>query len=159
PSHTLAGGETCATATAITSLPFFDDSTTAGASNDIDPGPGGCVPGPGPDVVYSFTPAATDTYALGATPVDVGFDLSLYVITDCSNPAGTCVIGSNGRVGAKTDGSEFFTVTLNAGAHYFIVVDGAIAGAQGAFHFSMRRGVPANEDCGSATVIDPSRLP
>src|SRR5436305_9602103 len=67
--HTMAG-DTCAAATVINpaALPFFDEATNAGAANDIDPGPSACAPGPGSDVVYSFTPAATDRYRFGAPP-------------------------------------------------------------------------------------------
>src|SRR5215216_1387067 len=80
----LLAGTDCATATVInpSSLPFTEDSTTVGAGNDIDPGFGGCASGQGADVVYSFTPAATDTYTIGVTPTSGTFDISLYVVTD-----------------------------------------------------------------------------
>ena len=89
-----AAGDTCASATVISpgSLPFVEDSTLAGAGNDINPGTIGCAPGGGNDVVYSFTPAATDTYSIGVTPLSP-FDASLYIVTDCANPQGTCVAG------------------------------------------------------------------
>jgi len=153
-----ASGDTCATATVIdpTALPFTEESTLASAANDVDPGPGSCAPGAGADVVYSFTPAATDVYTIGATP-KTPFDLSLYVVTDCSNPATTCVAGSNS---AGFDRGESMTPTLNAGTRYFIVVDTpTLDSSAGAFHFSLRRGRPANDTCATATVIDPSRLP
>src|SRR4051812_13772353 len=53
--HTLAG-DTCATATVINgaALNFFDNASTIGAGNDIDPGAGGCAPGPGGGRVFSF---------------------------------------------------------------------------------------------------------
>ena len=91
-----AAADTCATATIINpaSLPFSEDATLAAANNDIDPGGGSCGQGAGNDVVYSFTPSATDTYTIGATPTKPA-DLSLYVITNCANPAGTCVAGAN----------------------------------------------------------------
>lgn len=151
-------GDTCVTATIINpaTLPFAEDSTLAGAGNDIDPGPGGCAPGAGNDAVYSFTPSVTDTYTIGAAPTSP-FDLSLYIVTDCSNPVGTCVAGKNAR---GFDSGEFIATTLNAGTRYFIVVDTVIQDPNAAgFHFSLRRGVPSNDTCGTATVIDPSRLP
>jgi hypothetical protein len=159
PGQGPLAGESCATATVINpaSLPFTEDATAAGAGNDIDPGLGGCAAGAGPDVVYSFTPAATDTYTVGVTPRDAAFDLSLYIVTDCSNPAGTCVAGANIRGIGK---GETLSVTLNAGTQYFIVVDTPSAnGVSGPFHFALRRGTPANDDCGSASVIEASRLP
>ncbi|MEW6210199.1 MAG: choice-of-anchor D domain-containing protein [Acidobacteriota bacterium] len=150
--------DTCATATAINpaALPFLDDSSTAGMGNDVDPGAGSCAPGPGADVVYRITPTVTDSYTIGATPGDVNFDLSLYVVTDCSIPAATCVAGANERAVGK---SEFFTATLNAGTTYFIIVDGALLGSAGPFHFSIRRGAISNETCASPIVISASQLP
>lgn len=153
-----AAADTCATATVINpgSLPFAEESSLASAANDIDPGPGGCAPGGGADVVYSFTPTASDIYTIGATP-KTPFDLSLYVVTDCSNPAATCVAGANA---AGLDRGEFVTPALNAGTRYFIVVDTpTLDSSAGGFRFSLRRGKPANDTCATATVIDPSRLP
>jgi hypothetical protein len=154
----LAAGNSCATATVINPslLPFMEESTTVGAGNDIDPGFGGCAPGQGADVVYSFTPAATDTYTIGATPTGSTFDVSLYVVTDCSNASGSCVAGANSR---GFDKGEAVTPVLTAGTQYFIVVDSPQATGEGAFHFSLRRGRPANDNCSSPTVIEASRLP
>ena len=151
-------GDTCALATVISpaALPFGEDSSLTTATNNIDPGFGGCVPGAGNDVVYSFTPSVTDTYTIGAAPT-TPYDLSLYIVTDCANPAGTCVAGANARA---FDGGEFLTPTLNAGTQYFIVVDAVLAGPNSnGFHFSMQRGRPSNDTCATATVIDTSRLP
>ena len=160
PSHAGSpaplAGENCGSALGIppSALPFTDESSTVGAVNDIDPGLNGCVSGLGPEVVYSFTPSATDTYVAGVTPT--GFDASLYVITNCSDPAGSCVGGSNDRGFAQ---SESLRVTLNAGTTYFIVVDSPQQNGQGTFHFALRRGLPANDSCATPTVVEPSRLP
>ena len=156
--QTAIAGDTCAMATAISpaALPFSTEGTTDGAANDVDPGLLGCAAGGGPDVVYSFTPAATDRYTIGATPTGVGFDVSLYVVTDCANPATTCVAGANI---SGTSKGESVTPTLNAGTQYFIVVDGSSPGNFGTFHLSLRRGLPPNDTCASPTVIEASRLP
>ena len=158
PLALAPAGDTCAQATSISpgALPFAEDATLATAGNNIDPGVGGCAPGAGNDVVYSFTPSATDTYTIGAAPTS-GFDLSLYIVTNCANPAGTCVAGTN-AVGF--DKGEFLTPTLNAGTQYFIVVDSVVNDpAADGFHFSVRRGIVPNATCATATVIDTSRLP
>lgn len=153
-----ASGDTCASATVINpaALPFLEDSTLLGAGNDINPGPGGCVAGAGNDAVYSFTPTATDTYTIGVTPID-SFDASLYIVTDCANPAGTCIAGVNT---GEFDRGESLVLTLNSGIRYFVVVDTpGIDNNAGRFHFSLRRGRPANDSCATPAVIDPSRLP
>jgi HYDIN/CFA65/VesB family protein/ASPM-SPD-2-Hydin domain-containing protein len=157
-TFTPASADTCAGATVINpaSLPFTEDSTLADAANDIDPGQAGCAQGAGKDVIYSFTPSATDIYTVSVTPVS-SFDASLYIVTDCSNPAGTCVAGSNAN---GFDRGEFVTPTLTAGTRYLIVVDTpAFDNNAGAFHFALRRGLVANDTCATAIVIDPSRLP
>ncbi|HLG13506.1 MAG TPA: choice-of-anchor D domain-containing protein [Blastocatellia bacterium] len=163
PAPVPNAGDTCAAATVINpaALPFLEDSTTAGAANNIDPGPGGCGVGPGsigagPDVVYSFTPTATDTYTIGATPFAPGFDISLYVVTNCANPSGTCVAASTPRDFGL---GEFATPVLTAGTQYFIVVDSPNASGSGAFHFSLRRALVSNDTCDTPVVIEPSRLP
>jgi len=151
-------GDNCSNATVISpgALVFTEESSLAGAGNDIDPGPGGCAPGGGNDVVYSFTPSVTSVYTIGATPT-TPFDLSLYIVTDCSNPAGTCIAGKNAR---GFDSGEFLTPTLTAGTRYFIVVDSVNPDPNaGSFHFSLRRGLPTNDTCATAAVIDASRLP
>ena len=151
-------GDNCSNATVINgaSLPFVENSSVAGAANDIDPGLGGCAPGAGGDVVYSFTPSTTDTYTIGAAPT-TPWDLSLYIVTDCSNPIGTCVAGANAR---GFNSGESLSLTLNAGTRYFIVVDSVIQDPNaGGFHFSLIKGRPANDTCATATPIDPSRLP
>lgn len=153
-----AAADTCADATVINaaSLPFEQEATLVGAANDIDPGAGACAPGAGNDVVYSFTPSVTDIYSIGVTPT-TSADLSLYILTDCSNPAVTCVAGTNAN---GFDRGEVLTPTLTAGTRYFIVVDTPTLDINAAgFHFSLRRGLAANDTCGTATVIDPSRLP
>ncbi len=153
-----AAADTCAAATVINpaALPFVEESTLANAANDIDPPPPGCAPGAGNDVVYSFAPSVTDTYTVGVTPT-TSADLSLYIVTDCSNPAGTCVAGTNAN---GFDRGESLTHTLTAGIRYFIVVDTPTLDVNAAgFHFSLRRGGAANDTCATATVIDPSRLP
>lgn len=152
-----AAADSCADATVInpSSLPFSENATTVGVANDLDPG-AGCAPGLGPDVVYSFTPSASDTYTVGATPLDQSFDMSLYVVTDCADPGGSCVAGSNARGFGR---GESVSADLNAGTRYFIVIDSPQAAGQGGFSFSLRRGVPANDTCAAPAIIESNRLP
>lgn len=157
-AYPKTAGESCANATIIApaALPFTEDSTSEGASNDIDPTAAGCANGAGADVVYAFTPSATGVYSLGVTPTTSSFDPSLYIVTDCANPTTSCIAGVNANAVGK---GEVLTTNLNAGTQYFIVVDSPFAGGAGAFHFSLRQGGPANDTCSTPTVIDPARLP
>ena len=68
------GGDTCASATVIPSLPYTDTGTTVGKANNYDSGiVTGCPYGgsTAPDAVYKFTPAADpipDACGGGGTP-------------------------------------------------------------------------------------------
>ncbi len=155
----IFSGDNCTSATVIapTALPFIEDATTLGAANDIDPTAGGCALGGGADVVYRFTPTETAVYAIGVTPFINEFDMSLYVVTDCTTPFSSCVAGINENGPGR---GESLNVSLAAGNTYFIVVDATTAPAgEGAYHFSFRKGAPANDGCNSPTIIEPSRLP
>lgn len=158
-SAAVFAGDNCTSATVIapSGLPFIEDSTTLGAANDIDPTAAGCAQGGGSDVVYSFTPTETAVYAIGVTPFINEFDMSLYVVTDCSAAFASCVAGANENGPGR---GETLNVTLAAGNTYFVVVDGTTATAgEGGYHFSFRKGAPANDGCNTPTIIEPSRLP
>jgi len=113
----LQGGESCADAAVITSLPYNDTGTTSGALNDLDevcPYSGGTAP----DVVYSYTPAAdmlVDVSLCGSS-----YDTRLWIY------AGTCDTGN--RIACNDDDcglqSMLHSVPLTAGETYYIVVDG-----------------------------------
>jgi hypothetical protein len=158
PSPSVARIDNCLSATVINpaTLPFSQDSTTDGAANDLDPGPGGCTAGLGPDVVYSFTPTVTGSYTIGVTPLDQGFDISLYVVTDCADPAGSCVAGTNAQ---GFNRGESLSVTLNAGTQYFVVVDSPSQNGSGSFHFSLRRSTADGDTCSTPLIVPPDRLP
>ena len=57
---------------------------------------------------------------LSWTPV--GFDASLYIVTDCADPMGTCVVGADdgGSGGAEV---VSFMNTTGATVTYFIICD------------------------------------
>ncbi|MFH1336624.1 MAG: hypothetical protein ABII96_08925, partial [Candidatus Zixiibacteriota bacterium] len=124
PHHALPqipnkqGGETCASATVISSLPYSVTGTTGGYTNDYDevcPYTGSTAP----DVVYSYTPSSNIT-------VDIDlygsyYDTKVYVYQ------GTC---ENAYLVACNDDyysdytSAIFGLSLSAGYTYYIVVDG-----------------------------------
>jgi hypothetical protein len=123
------GGDTVATATPITALPFSGAGTTVGYANNYD----AVCPytnSTSPDVVYSFTPGVTCLLDITLCAGSL-YDTKLYVLD-----AGLSVVACNddfcpGYV------SELVTangtaVPVTAGALYYIVVDG-YGGASGTY--------------------------
>jgi hypothetical protein len=128
PDPLRQGGDTIATATYIPALPYYDSGTTTGYVDNYDavcPYTGATAP----DVVYKYVAAATG-------PIDIDlcgstYDTKLYVYDAALNeiacnddfyfgdPCGIYV-------------SRLESVALNAGAIYYIVVDGYGA-ASGAY--------------------------
>jgi fibronectin type III domain protein/HYDIN/CFA65/VesB family protein len=102
-------------------LPFQASGTTFGATDDSNPGTP-CLRSPqsgsGPDVVYQFTPASSQNYDFTVVPA-ASYDVSLYVVTNCSS-ATSCRGADVGGGGT----SETLRRNLNAGTTYFIVIDG-----------------------------------
>ncbi|MCK4548223.1 MAG: hypothetical protein KAW17_12380 [Candidatus Eisenbacteria sp.] len=86
--------------------------------NDLDPGSGGCTgySAQGPDVVYQVTLLPGGTITASMDPVN-GFDASMYLITDCSDPVNSCVIGDD------SGNPEGFTYTSAEGGVYYLVAD------------------------------------
>lgn len=156
-NHALAaGGDTQATATCISALPYSDSGTTVGAADDYDlppdttsptltascatiatgSGPGGSLPrgavytgtGTGPDVVYrmSFPSGNPDTLTITLDPTGPE-DLALIVYCDnCSSSLSDGLVVSDTGVGGATE-----TVTvgnISAGSTLYIVVDGYSTG-------------------------------
>ncbi|MFH1864931.1 MAG: hypothetical protein ABIK85_03535 [Candidatus Eisenbacteria bacterium] len=110
--------DTCAGAIHIPCGPFTITGSLEFANNDYDPGSGGCTgySAAGSDLVYYATLGAGDV--LTVTMTTDGFDDSIYLITDCGDPAGSCVAGDD----AYPDGSTF-TFTATAGGTYYLVAD------------------------------------
>lgn len=81
-------------------------------TNAMDPGFGGCTgfDAPGPDSIFAVSLRAGQTLAavlsngFGATT-----DLSLYLVWDCTDPRGTCLVGSDAYGGV--DETIFYTAT------------------------------------------------
>jgi len=116
-------GDTCATATAIPSLPFASSGTTCGKADDYHetcPFP----PAGAPDVVYSYTPSANELLTIDLCPSD--FDTRVYVF------AGSCpAVPDSGQAVACNDDAcgvdgwrSNLVFGIWAGTTYFIVIDG-----------------------------------
>lgn len=129
PNVIMQGGDTCATATVIGSLPFSANGSTVGYTNNYDeacPFTGSTAP----DVVYSFTPATDMNIDITLCAGVTDYDTKLYVYEDvCPAP------NSGQHVGCNDDAcnspvypsnfiSELSGLALTAGHTYYIVVDG-----------------------------------
>jgi hypothetical protein len=143
------GGDTMATATPITSLPYVGSGTTVGFADDYD----AVCPNTGsdsPDVVYSFTRPQYGTLTIDLCGSD--FDTKVYVMSeegqifDCNDD-----YYFDGNCGQQT--SRIDNLWLPPGETYYLVIDGA-GGAAGNYEFEMRRwdnDPPGNGD----TTLDP----
>lgn len=135
--------DTCAGAIAIGNGAFSIDGDTTSATDDYSPGSGGCTGygAAGGDVVFTFGLEAGESFEV--TMTTDGFDDSIYLVTDCSDPAGTCVAGAD----LYPDGSSFsFTATEDV--QLFLIVDGYGASNNGLFNITGVNGgnVVGNED-------------
>jgi hypothetical protein len=105
--------------------------TTAPATNNYDPG----VPGPsctgftaaGKDLTYMFTVPAGSVANLNYTNATDG---SIYIVTDCANVTGTCVVGEDSTVTGGLEDIENFA--LGAGT-YYLILDSYGTNSGGAF--------------------------
>ncbi|MBM3320293.1 MAG: PPC domain-containing protein [Candidatus Eisenbacteria bacterium] len=106
--------------------------STMSAINDYDPG----VPGPsctrftaaGKDVTYKFTVPAGSVANLNYTS---SADGSVYIVTDCSNVTGTCVIGEDSTYTGGLEDIENFA--LPGANTYYLILDNYGTGVGGTF--------------------------
>jgi len=162
PKNPLVGGEDCATATVIPSLPYLDSGTTTGAVHDYDetcPYSGGTAG----DVVYAYTPATDEAVDITvcSNGGDANYDTKIYVYEgiascgvtnfDCNDDA--CTAPSYG----SPYNSELMGLALTAGNTYFIVVDG-YGTSEGDYTLSVDVGVPPPSGPGCGDIGDPGFL-
>ncbi len=81
----------------------------------------------GKDVVYVMDLLAGDVVSLVYSYVGTSFDEALYIITDCADPQGSCVAGSD------SGSPEDITWTCTADGTYYIICDAYSTGAGGPF--------------------------
>ncbi len=120
--------DTCATAIAVSCGDSLVGSNVL-ANDDYTFTAAGCsgFASQGPDVVYSFTTPVSRDVSITMDPD--AFDLGLYVVTDCNDPEGSCVVGQDSG-GSGT--AEIANFTAAANTTYYIIVDTfSLSGAPG----------------------------
>jgi hypothetical protein len=117
------GGETCASATVIGSLPFNATGYTCDNVDDYEEMNGGSCPysSNSPDVVYSYAPSTNQTIniALCASL----YDTKLFVYQDAC-ASGTAIACNDDACGSDGYKSAIYGLSVSAGHTYYIVVDG-----------------------------------
>jgi len=136
PLGPLQGGETIASATVISSLPYNDVGTTAGYIDNYNEECPYTATG-GRDVVYSYTPAANGAIDITLCNDATAYDTKLYVY-DTPTPVTGDAIACNDDVCSTVAYpspyvSEVLSVPVTAGTTYYIVVDGYSSADYGAY--------------------------
>lgn len=110
---------------------------TSFATNDYQlPDLGSCTGfnSAGPDIVYTIVipPGGTVNFTLNTTPPNgTGFDGSIYLITDCDDPTGSCLAGGDGcNALAEVDAFGYTNETASTQTT-FLIVDGFVATMEG----------------------------
>ncbi len=113
--------DTCDGAIVIAPGAFDLAGDLTAANDDYDPGSGGCTgyAAAGNDAVYAVHLEPGDR--LTATYTNVA-DGSLYLISDCADPVGSCVAGADDTVGGQDEVIDF-TNEGDAAMDLYLVVD------------------------------------
>ncbi len=120
--------DTCATATVVTRCTTFTDAgSTALANSDYPLVAGSCTgyAASGGDVVYAVDLLVDDVITVTYTNAS---DASLYMITDCADAQGSCVIGADDTL---TGGTETFTHTIATPGTHYVILNTYSAGSGG----------------------------
>jgi hypothetical protein len=147
----ICGGDTCASATPITALPFCAQCFTTNAHDDYQPT---CITGPsGPDVVFKYTPTENQVVSFSLCGSAFNTVLSIYDGCPVAGVAPLCC--SDDGCGPNNQQSCCPGVELLAGHTYYIIVDGATPQAFGQFRIHVTLG----EVCASAPCFSDNRCP
>ncbi len=134
------GGDVCASATVISSLPYCDTGTTVGYADNYTPGT--CIYSAGaPDVVYVVTPGTTVT--VNVSLCGSSYDTGLGVFEGCPD-TGTNLACNDDWCGLQS----CVTATLLGGHTYYILVDGFASYAGNYLLNITTDGVCASTPCG-----------
>jgi hypothetical protein len=102
--------------------------TTANACPNYSPGDEGCTrfAANGRDVVYKVNAVAGDSLYLDY--VQSAADASIYIVSDCSNPAGSCVAGEDSTL---VGGHETLSYEFTSSGTFYVILDSFSPAAAG----------------------------
>lgn len=152
---TLSGGnDSCETAITITCGNIDLSGNTGNATNDYSPADTVCTGylAQGRDVVYKMDVVAGDSLWVDYTTV---YDGSIYMVTDCSDIAGTCVVGRDSALAGFPEKIRYkFTVP----GTYYLILDGFGVGTSGAWTLTGQlvcgsTPLPPNDRCATAFPV------
>lgn len=111
--------DTCEGAIDLAGGPLYFEVDLCEYTNQYSPASGGCTgyTANGSDAVYMAELSAGDEVFFSIEPVEGSTDLALYLVTDCADIDGSCVIGDD------SGNPEEFTYTVEADGVYYLIVD------------------------------------
>lgn len=142
--YSQPGGEDCATATTISSIPFTGSGSTTSAADNYNascwdvPNAGGAK-----DLVYKYTTGNTVEYLNFSLCMAVtDYDSQLYIFeNNCSGIPYACrEDGCQSPAYGAPFNSQINNLMLNANTTYYIVIDGYDANANGNYQLNITQG-------------------
>lgn len=134
----LDGGDTCADAVPITSLPFADTGDTTPNTNTLSSYSGTCTlpfSYAGEDQIYEITVGPGNMMDFSMDLTGSTGDLALFIISDCGDGT-SCVVNSQDAIGPGAGPEVINNVSLPTGTHYLYIdsyYDAGTPGSAGTF--------------------------
>ena len=125
----------------ITSVPYTNSSSTAGAGNDWDFGR------TSQDHIYSWTPACSGSYTVSLC--GSSYDTYLQVISDICGGSPSVLAFNDDACGLSSE----LTYNFTAGTTYYILVEGFSSSSAGAYTLNVTPNVGGNASIAGTTSI------
>jgi hypothetical protein len=119
----LDGGDTCAEAVPILSLPFNDTGDTTPNTNTLTTYTGTCTlpfPYGGEDQIYEITVGPGNNMNFSMNLAGSAGDLALFIVDDCGDGT-TCVVNSQDAIGPGAGPEVINNVILPTGTYYLYI--------------------------------------
>ena len=147
--------DTCAKASTLSfpagKMSIAESGSTMQAKNSSSLTSSGCTKktSDGPDVFYKVKLTSGNLYKFELTGGS-GFNASMYLVSDCTKIASSCVKGAD----EWTSSAEEISFTPTATKDYYVVVDGRASTDKGIYSLTIDEfKKPANDTCAKATKL------